>query len=130
MVDGKLVRKLALALPEAVDESEPNTLRFSVGGKAFAWTFLERVSPKAPRIARPEILAVRCRIDRKEMLIDAEPDKFFDDEHYRGYAAVLVRLAKVDQTTLAALLEDGWRIQAPKRLAKSRADRSPTKRLR
>jgi hypothetical protein len=124
MVDGNLVRKIALALPEVTDESDGDTLRFSVGGKGFAWTYLQRVASQKPRIACPYVLAVRCQIERKEMLIDAEPQIFFDDDHYRGYPAVLVRLATVDKKTLATLLDAGWRIQAPKRLLKCRANKA------
>ena|SRR5579863_10570047 len=118
MVSHKMVRALALKLPEVVDESADGKLVFSVGGKSFCWTYLERVKPKAPRIARPDVLAVRCPIDHKEMLINVEPGIFFDDDHYRGYPAVLVRLAAIDKKTLAALLQSAWRLQAPKRLLK------------
>jgi hypothetical protein len=121
MVDRKSVRKLALALPDVVDESGPDTLRFSVGGKGFAWTYLERVAPKAPRVARPDILAVRCALEHKHMLIDVKPDIFFDDDHYRGYPAVLVRLAAVDKDTLASLLDGALRFQAAKRRPKAKA---------
>ncbi len=114
MIDTETVRALALALPGAADESEPGRVVFSVGGKGFAWTYLERVAPKKPRVARPEILAVRCAIERKEMLIEARPDAFFDDDHYRGYPAVLVRLAQVDADELAALLEAAHSAQAQK----------------
>ncbi len=123
MVDRKVVRKLASALPDVTDESGPDTLRFSVGGKGFAWTYLERVGPRSPRVARPEVLAVRCAIEQKETLIDVEPATFFDDDHYRGYPAVLVRLTAVDRKTLASLLEGAWRIQAPKRLLKPQPDK-------
>ncbi len=52
------------------------------------------------------------------MLIAAAPDRFFDDDHYRGYPAVLVRLAAVDELDFAALLAGGWRLSAPKTLLK------------
>jgi len=110
------VRRLALALPEAVDASDGERLSFEVEGRAFAWTYLARVQPKQPRVAHPDILAVRCELPRKEVLTQAAPDVFFDDDHYRGFPAVLVRLAAVEEAELAALLEAGWRLQAPKRL--------------
>jgi hypothetical protein len=117
MVDVEQVRRLAMALPEAKDESAPGRLTFSIGGKGFAWTYLAREAAKAPRVARIDVLAVRCPIERKEMLIEAAPGVFFDDDHYRGYPAVLVRLAAVGEDELASLLESAWRLQAPKRLA-------------
>jgi hypothetical protein len=53
-----------------------------------------------------EILAVHCPIERKEMLIEAAPDIYFDDNHYRGYPALLVRLDAVGEAELAALMAD------------------------
>ena len=69
MVDAETVRALALSLPCAADDSEPGRLAFSMGGKGFAWTYLERIAPKKPRVSRLEILAVRRAIERKEMQI-------------------------------------------------------------
>ena len=116
MVDAATVRRLAMALPEIVDCSSELRLAFEVRGKGIAWSFMERVHPKKPRVPRLDILAVRCPIERKEMLVEAAPDRFFDDDHYRGYPAVLIRLPLVDEAELAGLLRDAWRIQAPKTL--------------
>ena len=128
MVDPQMVQKLALALPETTMGGEPNTLDFSVAGKGFAWTWRERVAPKQQRRLRPDVLAVRCTMARKQFLLEAAPHVFFDDDHYRGYPGVLVRLAEVGADELASLLEEGWRIQAPKPLAKAHAstERPPT----
>ena len=110
------VRRLALALPGAVDASEGERLAFAVEGRAFAWSYLARDVPKKPRVLHPDILAIRCELPRKELLIEAAPRVFFDDDHYRGFPAVLARLAVIDEAELAAMLEAGWRLQAPKRL--------------
>ena len=112
MVDLDTARRLALALPGAQDSSSEGLTRFEVGGKGFAWAYLARAAPKARRLPRPGVLAVRCRLERKVMLIAAAPERFFDDDHYRGYPAVLVRLAEVDEAELAALLQDAWRLTA------------------
>ena len=108
----------ALDVPETADDSTPERLAFSVGGKGFAWTYLERVAAKKPRVPRIAVLAVRCPIERKEMLIEAAPGVFFDDDHYCGYPAVLTRLAAVEAVELSALLREAWRLSAPKRLLK------------
>jgi hypothetical protein len=115
------VRRIALMLPEAADESTQERLVFSVAGKGFAWTFLERPAPKQKRRPRLDILAVCCTRERKEFLIEAAPDIYFDDDHYRGFPAVLVRLGAIGKKEFAALLEDAWRLKAPKRLLKAGA---------
>ena len=120
MVEVAEVRGLALALPETEDRSEGDRLVFEVrGGKGLAWGYLARLVPKEPRVLQPDVLAVRCPIEKKEMLIAAAPDRFFDDDHYRGFPAVLVRLAAIEADELAALFKDAWRLSAPKALLKA-----------
>jgi hypothetical protein len=55
-------------------------------------------------------------LGEKEALVQGEPATFFSTPHYDGYAAVLIKLDTVDPTELAELIEDAWRLQAPKRL--------------
>ena len=114
MVDVAALRRIAASLPGALDRSSAQRLVFEVNGKGFAWSRLERVHPKKPRVPSLEVLAVRCPIERKEMLIEAAPDIYFDDDHYRGYQAVLVRLVAVEEAELAALLADACAMQAAK----------------
>jgi hypothetical protein len=132
MITHAQVRGLALALPDAVDESTPERLVFSVGSRGFAWTYFGRVAPKKPRIAFPDVLAVSCTLERKEMLLAAAPDIYFEDDHYRGYPAVLARLKHIPKAEFAALLSDACRLQAakpPKRpRAKKAAPRKPAAR--
>jgi hypothetical protein len=120
MLDHQTVRRLAAALPGAVDETEGESLAFTVAGKGFAWRYLVRRRPKTPRVLDPGVLAVRCPIERKEFLIEAAPDIYFDDDHYRGYPAVLVRLDTVAEGELAALLADAcaWQATKPRRQRK------------
>jgi hypothetical protein len=118
MVDLSAIRRLALALPEVEAGDADDSLTFSVGGKGLAWPYLARATPKGRREVVPGVLAVRCRPDKKELLLEAAPDTFFEDDHYRGYPAVLVRLDAVDEAELGALLQDAWRLQAPRRLVK------------
>ena len=47
---------------------------------------------------------------------DIDPETFYITDHYRGYPAVLVRLASVDPEGLRVLLEQAWRSKAPKGL--------------
>jgi hypothetical protein len=54
------------------------------------------------------------------MLLAAAPRVFFDEDHYRGYPAVLARLDAIDETELAGLLEGAWRLIAPRSLLAAR----------
>jgi hypothetical protein len=113
------VREIALALPD-VQEDLPN-FAFSVPAgakrKGFAWVWLERVHPKRPRVPNPEVLAVRvANLDTKEVLLMADPVALFDEPHYSGYPAVLVRIAKIRKANLRRLLIDAWATLAPKSL--------------
>ncbi len=64
-----------------------------------------------------ETLVVRV-VDEEDKvaLMRTDPDVFFTTPHYDGYAYILVRLAGVDPAQLRELLEDAWRVSAPKRL--------------
>ena len=118
MVDHAAVRRLAMALPQVIETSRGGDhIAFEVaGGKGLVWTFMLRVHPKKARAPDPTSVAIRCLIERREMLSAAAPERFFEDDHYRGYPAVLVRLAAIDEDELAALLRGAWRLSAPKAL--------------
>lgn len=119
MVGTEQLRALALALPEVTgDVGENGQIGFEVGGKGLAWGYLARPSPKAKRVLVPGVVAIRCTMDTKEMLLEAAPERFFTDDHYRGYPAVLVRLAEIEADELAGLLRQAWKIVAPKAIAK------------
>jgi hypothetical protein len=55
-------------------------------------------------------------LEDKEALLRGDPHVYFTTPHYDGYAYVLVRLAVADPVELAELVEDAWRLVAPKRL--------------
>ena len=118
MVDLPTIRAAMLALPEVEAGEAEESLTVSVRGQGLSWPYLARATPKGRREAVPGVLAVRCRMEKKELLIEAAPDTFFDDAHYRGFPAVLVRLAVIETAELSALLQDAWRVVAPKSLVK------------
>jgi hypothetical protein len=65
----------------------------------------------------PDALVLRVSdMGEREALLQGQPDAFFTTPHYDGYPFVLVRLEAVDPVELAELLEEAWRIRAPKRL--------------
>ena len=118
------VRRIALGLPEATEE--PDDFRFLVGGKAFAWPWLERIDPKRARVPNRDVLAVRIAHEsEKETLIEIDPAVFFTEPHYNGYPAILVRLPAIGTDLLAVLLTDAWRTRAPRRLREGASQGTP-----
>jgi hypothetical protein len=68
----------------------------------------------------PDALVVRViDVEDREALLQGKPRVFFSTPHYDGHPYVLVRLEAVDPEELAELIEDVWRIRAPKRLVKA-----------
>jgi hypothetical protein len=68
-----------------------------------------------------ETLVVRVvDLQDKEALLRGRPDLYFTTPHYDRYPYVLVRLADADPGELRELLEDAWRVTAPKRLVSAR----------
>jgi hypothetical protein len=116
------VRRIALALPE-VREGE-DTFSFAVPNKgkdkAIAWVWRQRTAPKEPKVARPDVLAIRVNGDtEKQALLAADPLKFFTEPHYNGFPAILVRLPAITPEELTELLTEAWRLQAPRPLVKA-----------
>ena len=67
----------------------------------------------------PDGLVLRViDLGEKEALLQGPPDAFFTTPHYDGYPYVLIRLEAVDPQELAELIEEAWRVRAPKRLVK------------
>ena len=113
------VRRIAMSLPQ-VEESSTD-FAFSVPNKGklkrIAWVWKERVVLKKPRVPNAAVLAVRvANLGQKDMMVSAEPAKFFTEPHYDGYPAVLVRLSAVSTSDLKVLLAEAWRCQAPAEL--------------
>jgi hypothetical protein len=100
------VRAVGLALPGVEDGTSYGRPALKVKGKGMCSL---RSDPDAL------VLPVADMAER-EALLQGQPDAFFTTPHYDGYAYVLVRLESVDPTELEELLEEAWRIRAPKRL--------------
>lgn len=108
---------IALSLPGVSGEG----LGFGVGKKGLCWSYLARATSRGKREIVPGAIAIRCDLASKEMLIETAPDRFFDDDHYRGYPAVLAQLETLDVPELEGLIRSAWAIQAPKSLQKGSA---------
>jgi hypothetical protein len=117
------VRRIALSLPDTEEHDVRFAFSVLVKGqtKGFVWAWNERVDPKKPRVPNPTVIALRvASLGEKDLMISADPEKFFTEPHYNGYAAVLVRLKKTKVSELRALLAEAHRCtaNAPKRKRK------------
>ena len=98
------VRVAASRLPEVEESIWYGTPALKVGGKGFA------------RLKDADTLVVLCGLDEKEMLIETDPEVFFETDHYKGWPVMLVRLKRISPSQLRYRLEQAWRLKAPKRL--------------
>ena len=107
------VRRIALALPGTVQE--PGRFAFALPVKdklrGYAWVWLERLAPKKARVPNPKVLAIRvANLGEKDLMLKADPERFFTEPHYNGYPAALLRLPTVRVPELRGLLRDAWSV--------------------
>ena len=102
------VARIAAHLPEIERSTSYGTAALKVRGKGFV-----RMKEKMTNV-----LVVMIPLELKEALIELEPDKYFETDHYHGWPAMLVRLDNVDDVELAQRLECAWIEKAPKKLIK------------
>jgi len=110
------VRRIALKLPDVVEGNDHFAFSIPNKGKlkGFLWVWMERVTPKKPRVPNPGVVAARvANVAQRDMMIAAEPAKFFTEPHYNGFPAVLVRLEAVTRADLEVIIEEAYRCQAP-----------------
>jgi len=87
-----------------------------VGGKVLAYPAANERS-RAPGVpANEEFVIVRIGFERREELLESNPEAYFVTPHYQNYPGVIVRLTTVDQRQFRDLLVEGWRFVAPRRL--------------
>jgi hypothetical protein len=116
MADAEDVRRLALALPQAV-ERDSEGFDFRVADKGFVWSYPER-RPGQRRVIRTDIAVLFVGDDaEKHALLFGEPERFFTTPAYDGWPLVMLRLAEVDVDRLAELVTDAWRMRAPEAIA-------------
>lgn len=108
-----VVRSLALSLPKAEQGTSYGTPAFKVGGKLFVRLHQDG-----------ESLVVKIDPGERTVWMEAEPETFYITDHYLNYPWILVRMASVDIDDLRDLLEEAWRLTAPKRLV-SEYDNGP-----
>jgi hypothetical protein len=101
------VRRIASALPRAVERLVRDRVKFNVGRIVFV------------ALSRDEqTMGFGFPTEEREQLVAAEPDKFLmpvpSDLRYNW---VQVRLAAVDEAELRELVTDAWRMCVPKKVA-------------
>ncbi|MBP2647336.1 MAG: uncharacterized protein H6Q77_960 [Gemmatimonadetes bacterium] len=101
------VRKIGLSFPGVEEATSYGTPSLHVRKK-----FLARLREDG------ESLVIKCGFDERDFRLQADPVTFFVTDHYRGYPALLVRLSEATPTLLREVLEEAWRVNAPKRLVK------------
>jgi hypothetical protein len=99
------VRDLARGLPNVEESGSTGMPAFKVRGKLLAWLRED-----------PDVLAVKVSPINREYLLRAQPEIFFITDHYRDYPIVLIRLPRIGRRKLGEVLEEAWRLVAPKRM--------------
>lgn len=92
------VRKIGLALPGVEESTAYGFPALKLHGQVLACV-------PANRSAEPGSLMVRVDFDDRAELLSAAPDVYYITDHYTGYNAVLVRLARVTPDVLKDLLK-------------------------
>jgi len=103
-------RRLALALPEAVESAHMAHPDFRVGGKVFA------------TLGYPDANwgMVKLTTEQQEMFMRVAPDVFVPAKGAWGRAgSTTVQLKRVKAAVLRDALDAAWRNVAPKRLTKT-----------
>jgi len=111
------IREIALAFPGVEEGPCYGTPGLRVRGRLFARLWEDG-----------ETLVLKVGFDAREMLMAANPETFYITDHYVGYPYVLVRLPQVGREQIEHLIEEAWRLNAPKRLVVEREATPPAPR--
>ena len=93
----EIVRKLGRHLPGVEESTMFGQPALKVRGRMFACL-------PSHKSAEPDSLVVRMDFEQRAELLAADPAVYYIKEHYEGYPAVLVRLARVQPDALRDLL--------------------------
>ena len=98
--------ELGRELPDVEDDVWYGTPALKVRGKGFV---------RLKEDGRSVVFMLE-NVDEQEFLIEAQPDIYYITDHYRGWPAVLARLARLRVPEARMRLERGWRLKAPRAL--------------
>ena len=105
-VQWKQVVRLGRELPEVVEDSWFRTPALKVRGRSFV-----RLKEDGANV-----VFMLESVDEQEALCEARGAVYWITDHYRGYPAVMARLAAMTEAECRLRLERAWRLKAPKRL--------------
>ena len=115
------VAEVCRTLPGTTElRSASGRRRWQVRGRTFLRerplhrTDLDELGDAAP--SGPVMVAAVPDEGAKEALLSTEPDLYFTTTHFDGWAAVLVRLDRLDPGMLRELAVEAWASRAPRRL--------------
>jgi hypothetical protein len=91
------VRDFALTLPGTEESTSYGKPAVRVRGKAFVYPGREKGS-----------FCVATPIEEKELLMETDPDSFWETPHYRGWPAVLVRFGSPDRERIETIIRRAW----------------------
>ncbi len=121
MATWEQVRALALALPQTSERLSRERSQWRVKDKLFVWERplrekeveeLGALAPDGPVLgARVEHLGA------KEALLADDEHVYFTTSHFKGSAAILVRLDRIGGEDLRELVTEAWLARAPTRVA-------------
>ena len=119
------MRRIGLALPDVEEGTAYGTPALRIGGKLLCCI-------ASHKSAEPNTLVVMIPFDRRDEMIEAEPDVYYLKDHYVGYPCVLVRLGRVPEDALKDLLLMAHRFVKARARESRRTGRgkTPTARVR
>jgi hypothetical protein len=102
----KQLCRLGRKLPEVAEDVWFRTPALKVRGKAFVRL----------REDGETVVFLLESLEEQEALVETRSKIYFITDHYRGYPAVLARLAALREPEALLRLERAWRLKAPRKL--------------
>ncbi len=115
------VSRIALALPQAVEQTKREQRRWLVKDRLFVWERPLRpkeIEALGSDIHEGPILAARVEhLGAKQALLTEDPHVFFTTPHFERTAVILLRLDRISPEDLDEVIVEAWLARAPERLA-------------
>jgi hypothetical protein len=106
--------RLGRELPEVVEDHWYGTPSLKVRGKGFV---------RLKEDGKTVVFMVES-VDEQQFLVEEQPAIYFITDHYKGWPAVLARLAELRVPECRMRLERAWRLKAPRKLV-AKLDEEP-----